>query len=59
MAGTRRTAWHYFLHLLLSERGPRRFEYLAEEPLTKDWQRMDWLVVRRRARARTTPAPRW
>jgi hypothetical protein len=55
MAGTRRTAWHYFLHLLLSERGPRRFEYLAEEPLTKDWQRMDWLVVRRRARTASDP----
>jgi len=55
MAGTRRTAWHYFLHLLLSERGPRRFEYLPEEPLTKDWQRMDWLVVRRRARAAHDP----
>ncbi len=55
MAGTPRTAWHYFLHLLLRERGPKRFEYLAEEPLTKDWQRMDWLVVRRRARAAGDP----
>ncbi|MFO0607703.1 MAG: hypothetical protein U0324_31360 [Polyangiales bacterium] len=55
MAGTPRTAWHYFLHMLLRERGPKRFEYLAEEPLTKDWQRMDWLVVRRRARAAHDP----
>jgi hypothetical protein len=51
MAGTPRTAWHYFLHLLLRERGPQRFEFLAEEPLTRDWQRMDWLLIRRRAKA--------
>ncbi len=48
MAASRRTAWHYFLHLLLMERGSRRFTYTAEFPVTEAVQRMDWLVVRRR-----------
>jgi hypothetical protein len=45
---TRRTAWHYFLDILLREQGSRSFEYLAEEPLTKALQHMDWLVLQRR-----------
>jgi hypothetical protein len=49
------TAWHYFLHVLLCERGSRRFSYAAEQPLTKALQRVDWLVVKRRDLAPDTP----
>lgn len=38
---TRRTAWHYFLDILLREKGSRAFEYLAEEPLTRNVQHLD------------------
>jgi hypothetical protein len=43
-----RTAWHYYLGLLLREKAPRSFEVKAEEPLTRALQRMDWLILRRR-----------
>jgi len=52
---TRRTAWHYFLDLLLRECGSRSFEYLAEEPVTKALQHLDWLVLRRRDGAPFVP----
>jgi hypothetical protein len=43
-----RTAWHYYLGLLLREKAPRSFEVKAEEPVTRALQRMDWLILRRR-----------
>lgn len=52
---TRRTAWHYFLDMLLREKGSRSYEYLAEEPVTKALQHLDWLVLRRRGRAPLSP----
>jgi hypothetical protein len=45
---TRRTAWHYFLGLLLTEKAPRCFEIIAEAPVTLALQHMDWLILRRR-----------
>ena len=45
---TRRTAWHYFLGLLLAEKAPRCFEVIAEFPVTLAVQHMDWLFLRRR-----------
>ena len=45
--GERRTAWHYFLGLLLAEKAPRGFEVLAEVPVTRALQHMDWLLLRR------------
>ncbi len=45
---TRRTAWHYFLGLLLAEKAPRCFEVIAESPVTLAVQHMDWLFLRRR-----------
>jgi len=45
---TRRTAWHYFLGLLLTEKAPRCFEIIAEAPVTLALQHMDWLLLRRR-----------
>ncbi|MFO0610609.1 MAG: hypothetical protein U0324_46030 [Polyangiales bacterium] len=48
MAEKTLTAWHYLLHVLLEEKGSRRFEYRCEEPLTKTRQSMDWLLVRKR-----------
>lgn len=47
--GEHRTAWHYFLGLLLAERCPRCFEVRAEEPVTRSLQHMDWRLLRRRA----------
>ena len=52
------TAWHYFLHLLLSEKGSRRFEYRCEEPLTKTRQSMGWLLLRKREDAPATARAR-
>ena len=54
MAESGLTAWHYFLRLLLSEKGSRRFEYHCEEPLTKTRQSMDWLLLRKREDAPAT-----
>ncbi len=51
--GERRTAWHYFLGLMLDEMAPRCFEIRAEEPLTRAIQHMDWLILRRHG----DPAP--
>jgi hypothetical protein len=45
--GERRTAWHYFLGLLLAEKAPRGFEVRAEVPVTRALQHMDWLLLRR------------
>jgi len=45
---TRRTAWHYFLGLLLTEKAPRCFEIIAEAPVALALQHMDWLILRRR-----------
>lgn len=46
--GERRTAWHYFLGLLLTEKAPRCFEVLPEVPVTLAVQRIDYLLLRRR-----------
>jgi hypothetical protein len=46
--GERRTAWHYFLGLLLTEKAPRCFEVQPEVPLTLAVQRIDYLLLRRR-----------
>jgi len=55
MTETRGTAWHYFLDVLLREKDSRAFEYLAEEPLTRGVQHLDWLVLRRRDGAPFSP----
>lgn len=44
--GTRRTAWHYLLTLLLRERAPRWIEVRDEVPLSSEPQRVDFLLLR-------------
>ncbi|MBI5513017.1 MAG: hypothetical protein HY909_04570 [Deltaproteobacteria bacterium] len=48
--GTERTAWHYFLGVLLRERCPSWAEVEVEVPLTREVQRLDYLLLRRRRR---------
>ena len=45
--GEHRTAWHYYLELLLQEKAPSNFEIRAEEPVTHALQHIDWLILRR------------
>ncbi|MBK8697756.1 MAG: hypothetical protein IPN17_37280 [Deltaproteobacteria bacterium] len=51
--GERRTAWHYFLGLLLAEKAPRGFEVRAEVPVTRALLHMDCAAPPTRGRHRT------
>jgi hypothetical protein len=51
--GTERTAWHYYLGVLLRERCPSWAEVEVEVPLTREVQRLDYLLLRRRRRGST------
>ncbi|MBI4703123.1 MAG: hypothetical protein HY744_18555, partial [Deltaproteobacteria bacterium] len=46
-----RTAWHVMFYALLQERRPAAFEVLAEVPLSREPQRADFLLLRRRLQA--------
>jgi hypothetical protein len=48
--GTERTAWHYFLGVLLQERKPSWAEVQVEVTLTQERQRLDYLLLRRTKR---------
>jgi hypothetical protein len=52
--GSARTAWHVLLDTLLCQRGPRSFEVRSEVPLSAEPLRPDYLLLRRRAEAKTS-----
>jgi hypothetical protein len=51
--GSARTAWHVLLDTLLCQRRPRSFEVRSEVPLSAEPLRPDYLLLRRRAEAKT------
>jgi hypothetical protein len=51
--GSTRTAWHVLLDTLLCQRRPRSFEVRSEVPLSAEPLRPDYLLLRRRAEAKT------